>query len=157
MPFRASWSLAPGPPPALPSGGLSTYTIPSTLFTGLGTDISAIPDLNWTPKTGLANLGEALTRRLGTPRGQLFYDPDYGYDLRDWINCGFSPTQIAQIAAAVVAECLKDERVVACACSVQPDSNGNFQVGINATTTLGPFPLVLNVDAITGVTMLENP
>ena len=35
---------------------------------------------------GLLNLGQALAHRLETPRGGLFYDGDYGTDLRAYCN-----------------------------------------------------------------------
>lgn len=61
----------------------------SDFFDGL--DVSALPDLDtrFQLQGGLANLGEALARRLETPRGGLLYDPAYGFDIRAFIKGAF--------------------------------------------------------------------
>jgi phage baseplate assembly protein W len=155
MPFRASWSLSPAPAPLSPRTLLAFAPKTGVGIAGLGTDISAIPDLNWNTKSGIANLGEALTRRLGTPRGQLVYDPNYGLDLREWLNQALDATTLAQACIAIGNECLKDERVAACTALISTNENGSFDVQITATTTYGPFALVLGVSQIGGVQQIE--
>lgn len=77
-------------------------------------DASAIPDLDLAvEKTGYANLGEALFRRLITPRGGLFYDIDYGFDVRQWINDHGTEDRIYELATGIALECEKDPRVEA--------------------------------------------
>lgn len=83
-----------------------------------GIDASAIPDLSTaTEATGYLSLGEAIYRRLISPRGSLFYDPDYGFDLRQWIHqhgaYGGRSGLYATLATLVAQECEKDPRVVA--------------------------------------------
>jgi hypothetical protein len=83
------------------------------------TDASAIPDLDLAMvKAGTANLGEALYRRLITPRGGLFYDPDYGFDVRQWINQHGTTDLIYELATGVALECEKDPRVLRAAADV---------------------------------------
>jgi len=87
--------------------------VPSTAPNEVGVDIDCITDI--TPQFklayGLRNLANALLRRLITPRGGLFYDPDYGLDLRDYLNAGLTDGQIVNLAGAVGLELEKDERV----------------------------------------------
>src|SRR4051812_20722035 len=56
----------------------------------LGTDIKGIFDTGsmLSLATGLENVGNAMCRRLITPRGALFYDPEYGFDVRSFLNKG---------------------------------------------------------------------
>lgn len=75
-------------------------------------DCSAIPDLNLAvEQSGYVNLGEALFRRLVTFRGGLFYDVDYGFDVRQWINDHGTEDRIYELATGVAVECEKDPRV----------------------------------------------
>lgn len=58
--------------------------------------------------SGHVALAQRLARRLTTPRGRLPYWPEFGYDLRQVLLSKRSPHVVA---AAVEAECLKDEQV----------------------------------------------
>ncbi len=51
-------------------------------------DVSTFPDLDssFTLITGRRVIAEAILRRLLTPRGGLAYDPDFGLDVRGWLN-----------------------------------------------------------------------
>jgi len=77
----------------------------------LGSDFSCFPDMSPTRKvvSGERCLAEHLASRLETPRGGLFYDPDYGTDLRAYVNrSGVTKYQLTQ---DIQTECQKDERV----------------------------------------------
>ena len=50
---------------------------------------------------------EALSRRLQSKPGSLFYDDDYGYDISRLINLPYS----GNISSRIENECLKYERV----------------------------------------------
>jgi phage baseplate assembly protein W len=78
---------------------------------GLGRDISAMPDLDFGYKSGFENLRERLLRRLTTPRGSLYYDPDYGMDVRLLLNEGMSAENQYEFAVLIAAELEKDEAV----------------------------------------------
>jgi hypothetical protein len=57
-------------------------------------------------------VGQAIARRLITPRGGLVDDPNYGLDLRGYVNRGVTQNSMLQLAAQVRAEALKDDRVI---------------------------------------------
>jgi phage baseplate assembly protein W len=60
---------------------------------------------------GTVNLIDALRRRLETPRGALFYDPDYGFDLRQYVQAAFDDALRFEGESFIETECYKDERV----------------------------------------------
>lgn len=85
-----------------------------------GSDFSQLTDFDqdWTFLEGDSEalaLAQAIGRRLQTPRGALFYDPNYGYDLRSLIGSSVPPT-VATIA--IQNECQKDERVKSCVADI---------------------------------------
>jgi phage baseplate assembly protein W len=61
--------------------------------------------------TGIRNLGNALARRLTTPRGALVSDAGYGTDIRRYLNGGLTAAQLARVKSEVAAEVSKDDRV----------------------------------------------
>lgn len=80
-----------------------------------GVDLSCVEDCNATfdevdPRSQRA-IGEATVRRLSTARGTMPDDPDYGLDLRAFMNRGTSLQQIADLAGAVRNEITKDDRI----------------------------------------------
>ena len=120
----------------------------------LGTDISTYPDLDplFAPISGSRVLAEALLRRFQTPRGGLFYDPDYGTDLRAWLNDSFDANAegMARLAAAVEAEANKDERVGRATASVSLDlSTNRMTITLRVEPREGvAFRLVLDVSQV---------
>ena len=76
----------------------------------LGSDFSFLNDLdpNLSVISGRTCLAQALVRRLSTKRGGLWYDENYGTDLREFLN---SSAGVNVIAQAAENECRKDERV----------------------------------------------
>lgn len=118
-----------------------------------GTDIHTPDAMDLDPAfsfvTGLPALGEALARRLVTARGSLDGDPNYGHDVRQYLND--DRPDVTAIAAAVSDELAKDERVDAATCEVSFDETVGA-LRITATgfaSTVGPFRLVLAIDAVT--------
>lgn len=85
------------------------------MTTSLGIDIATPGAADLDPYFGLVSEGrclvEALARRLVTPRGSLFYAPQYGYDLRQWINADLDAGDLREIERAAAEECRADERV----------------------------------------------
>lgn len=112
----------------------------------LGTDLSCVFDLDPTMRevSGRTCLAQAMARRLTTPRGRLIYDPQYGTDLNAYLLADVGPGDIAKIGAAVQAECLKDERVLACTASVV-FLNSVLIVTITLTDAQGPFTLTFQL------------
>lgn len=121
-------------------------------MTDFGSDVSTFPDLDptFSPITGRRAVGEAIARRLETPRGGgLFYNPAYGYDLRSAMNSAQSPSSLAAIAAAVENEAVQDERVSAATATVTLDNATNImRVSLALETAEGPFALVLAISAV---------
>ncbi len=115
-------------------------------MTDFGTDLSLVDDLEPTMRevSGTELLGQALFRRLTTPRGMLLDDPDYGTDVREFVSWGALPTKLAAIPALVRAELLKDERVEAATVSTAV-AGGAVRLNISIDTGDGPFPLVVDV------------
>lgn len=136
----------------------------------LGTDLSGVADL--TPHMGESSgrqcLAEALARRLITPRGALFYDPNYGYDLTSLINADLASSDIPRIAASIEEEFRKDERVISAVATVQyvgpdqvdaaragvvanpaPGSQGVIVISAIVNDGQGPFSLTLAATAVT--------
>ena len=70
---------------------------------GLGTDWAIDSDLEERIRlvSGRENLGLAITRRLSTPRGGLFYDPGYGLDLRLWLSADVDLVDAQSLASQV--------------------------------------------------------
>lgn len=124
----------------------------------LGVDISCVLDLD--PSMVLldttSTLGQACARRLITPRGGLFYDREYGNDLRVFLKrTGYSAAQIARF---VEAELLKDERVENVAADVEYDDNTEaLSVDIRVRAVTGKeFDLTLNVSSLTVELLSED-
>src|SRR5262245_4471104 len=78
-----------------------------------GTDIDCQTDhgMSFGLAYGLVNIGNALIRRLITPRGTLAGDSDYGTDIRAYLNDIISDRKLSEIERAAETECLKDPRV----------------------------------------------
>lgn len=121
----------------------------------LGSDFAGILDIDaaLTVVAGWRNLGHALARRLTTPAGSLFYDPDYGYDLRSLLNASVRNT--GQISTRIEKEMLKDKRVARARALV--DFDGGIITARIEVTPKGdnpPFSLVMNVSQLTVETLL---
>jgi phage baseplate assembly protein W len=99
--------------------------------------------------TGNRAIGEAIARRLQTPRGGLIDDPKYGYDLTDFVEADVSPADLARIQSNVAAECAKDERVAAATAKIVLTSAGVLLATIELEPVGGePFSLVLSVSDV---------
>jgi hypothetical protein len=133
------------------SGGFGLGTVPSTL-PNYGTDLSGITDLDATlaETSGLTMLGQALARRLITPRGTLCDDPNYGFDVRGYLNDDLAPADVARIAAGIDAELVKDERVFASSTTATLTAAGVLTTVTSVTPGAGPaFRLVLGITSVT--------
>ena len=99
--------------------------------------------------TGARALGQALARRLVTPRGGLLDDPSYGYDLRQLVGEALRPGDLATVQAEVADQCRADERVDDAAVSVKQSAGAVRVEIILALEAVGPLRLVLAVSAVT--------
>ena len=122
-----------------------------------GTCWSCITDVT-TPATmasGFRVIGEAIARRWQTPRGGLIDDPNYGFDLTDFIGDDLGKGDLARIAHGASAEAEKDERVLSCAVTLTMTGGGQLMTVVGSVETgQGPFQLVVAVSAVS-VTLLQ--
>ena len=81
--------------------------------------------------SGLRNLIEALSRRLSTAKGSLFYDPEYGEDLRLYLNQEMTADVLDAIKVAIEQQLERDERVQEARCKVVFYSFGGNDFTIN--------------------------
>jgi len=122
----------------------------------LGTDV--IVGKNLTLVSGYKNLGLQLVNRLSTRRGTLFYDPNYGDDLRLFMNRPINQAIIDQIRYTIKSQCEQDPRVNNADVTVSYDSSTlSLEVDIFVTTLLGPFTLVISVNSLSvSLLTIEN-
>lgn len=119
----------------------------------LGTDLSTPDGADLDPLGGTVSgrraVGQAIARRLVTPRGGLLDDESYGYDLRQLVGEALRPGDLATVQAEIADQCRMDERVDDVAVAVTLAASGALRVELTiATETLGPLRLVLAVSAV---------
>ncbi len=122
----------------------------------LGVDFACVDDID--PSLSLVDgrtgLAHAAARRISAARGMLFYDPNYGVDVRGQISAPFSATQTARL---VESEVIKDERVNSAAADVSfievpsgPDEDdGDVVIALELEDDDGPFDLTIKVTDLT--------
>jgi hypothetical protein len=121
-----------------------------------GEDFRGVLDVhqNLARASGRTALGEALCRRLSTPRGGLFYDLDYGFDLRAFLSAAAPARGFIESQAA--AECLKDERVLDAEPADVEFVGDSLTFRIVITDADGPFRLTVLANALTVQLLQEN-
>lgn len=158
FPFVGSCICPPlPPPPPIPVPAPNPLLVAQT-GADFGVDISFLSDLdpNFTLVSGFACLGQDLAHRFETPRGGLFYDGNYGTDIRGRLNEALSPKGQTKLASDIQAECMKDERVLACTARVQlATATSTLTVTISVNTAAGPFQFILGVTSVS-VTLLAQ-
>ena len=126
--------------------------------TDFGLDLSGASDLDITMRetSDREALAQSVARRLQTPRGGgLFYDFDYGYDVRQFVSGVVLPE--GTIEAAIENEILKEERVL----EVQVDvrfftANKRLKIFVALFDGDGPFDFVLDVSDVTVELLTEG-
>lgn len=116
----------------------------------LGVDIDCLNGhgLSWGLASGARNVANAVGRRLITPRGGLFYDPDYGFDVREYLGVALMRGKLAELIQGVESEALKDIRVQAVVASVSVTGNPSTALNLSLSITLadGPvFNMILSI------------
>jgi phage baseplate assembly protein W len=97
--------------------------------------------------TGERVLLEALARRLRTPRGGLFYDPSYGFDVRQFVNSRVNDETIYALSAGVEAECEEDPRVLEARAEVRVLEGSQIELALELETTAGPWSGIVRADS----------
>lgn len=99
---------------------------------------------------GLRAAAYAVARRFVVRRGDLFYDPTYGLDLRDYLAKAMTAGEVFRLRSKAAAEAEADERVSSADASVSFDPATNaMRVAVRCESALGPFSLTLAVSAVT--------
>lgn len=115
-------------------------------------DISCITDLDPFMST-ITNereaIAQAVARRLQTPRGRLYFHPDYGFDVKAYLNADITPARLSELAQNVQAEVLKDERISSAKVDCSQTTVENIRIALQLTTSDGPMRLALNVNDVT--------
>lgn len=124
-----------------------------------GWDLSCTDDLTeeMLEVGGNTVLIEALYRRLITPRGRLLDDPNYGFDLRQYLNADIdiSARTLGEIASGIEQEFAKDQRVRRSTVSVTYDARARVLMVVADVVGLnGTFSLVLAATDV-NVTLLK--
>ena len=127
----------------------------STSTTDYGTDVRI--GIVVTKVSGLQNLIEALVRRLSTPTGSLFWDLEYGYDVRALLN-GEIDMDLLEAAEKTIENQLQlDERVDDAKCFIVfnlPTSTMYLYISVTPFTDR-TFNLIVSVDKLT-VELLDS-
>jgi phage baseplate assembly protein W len=118
------------------------------MLNGFGVDITALPDLAFQTITGPENLVQAIARRLVTPRGGLFYDDQYGFDVRAYLNETLTDDVRFSLETLCAAECEKDERVESAEVTLQTVNLNSLRLEVSLETTGGPVRFILPVNAV---------
>ncbi len=98
---------------------------------------------------GLRAAAHSVARRFVTPREGLFYDPEYGEDLRAYVAKAMTAGEVFRLRSRVAAQAEADERVLSASVSASFDAATNaLKVRVACESSLGPFALTLSVSAL---------
>jgi len=123
-----------------------------------GSDVSTAMGLDpdFVPRSGLQVLGEALSRIYTTPQGSDSWHPDYGRDLRRYLNEPMGPERLAQLQAEAEEGAELDERVLeATATATFNERTSTVRLSVRAVTAAGPFLFTFSLDEA-GVSLLAS-
>lgn len=100
---------------------------------GYGKDLSCVSDLTETMEEveGPLVVAQAIVRRLTTPRGGLPYDPNYGLDVRGFLNRATTTAELRSIAGQVRLEVTKDDRVESASVTVTAPSLNTLRIALD--------------------------
>lgn len=124
-----------------------------------GTDLRAIMDMDPNGRTirGAKFVGQEIARRLLCPRGGVLGCPDYGLDVRDYMQQNLTSRDMPRVQGEIATEVGKDSRVdtftVKCALTqnggtaVTPENL--LTIEVRGVCSAGPFNFVLNVSDVT--------
>jgi len=104
--------------------------------------------------TGRETAQQQIARRLMTPAGSLFWDPDYGFDLRQFLLAKVDARTVFKLRAGATKEILKEESVRSARVEVEVINGGTtagqtLRITITGQLADGPFTLVLGVSQLT--------
>jgi phage baseplate assembly protein W len=119
--------------------------------TDFGSDISATAELNaaFSLVSGKRAVAEACIRRLTTPRGGLFYAPNYGTDVREMLAARLDATRLGSWRARIESELRKDDRIQSAQAelTLHPETE-RVVISARVATSEGPFTFTLAASAL---------
>lgn len=121
----------------------------STLTTDFGVDIRIGKVVR--TASGLRNLMDACVRRLSTATGSLFWNPEYGYDVRQVLNSEISVEILKDLESRIVSQLELDERVNKATCDatfIYPTQKLTIKIFITPFQDK-TFTLVISVSKLT--------
>lgn len=119
---------------------------------GFGRDLSCVLDITAdcaeVDPASVVGVGQAVIRRLITPRGQLPGDANYGMDVRGYCSHGVTVQTLRELEGLVRLEIGKDERIEDATVSVTTPTPGALTFAVQlkpADPALTPFELTFAV------------
>ncbi len=97
-------------------------------------------------------IGQRIARMLQTPRGGLASvgdDPNWGFDVRQFVNGKYKPSDIAAARSSIAAACTTDEQVSTAHVDIAVGQGGAMTFAIHLVSSEGPFSLTLDVRDLT--------
>lgn len=122
----------------------------------LGTDFAGGADLDpsLSLQSGERALGDAILRRLTTPRGGLPDYPEYGFDVSSLIGRTLTPNAIAQ---RVLEQVRAEEEVEDASLDISTSDDGTaVTLKIKVLSAEGPFELTLAIDEVGEVAIIPE-
>jgi hypothetical protein len=111
----------------------------------LGVDIMCEEDLDPQLRLvgGVRNVAWALAWRIRTPRGELFYSPDYGRGLVGYCHDEVDRQTLHACRSGLESEALKDDRVRTASSSVRwTPATRTLSTSLVCHSAAGPFRLI---------------
>lgn len=96
---------------------------------------------------------ENIASRLISPRGCLWYDPAYGFDVRQFLSGHVQDT--GRIAAGVEEQAEQDERVNSASARVT-FVDRSLKIELSLLLSEGTFDYTLTVDKVSGQLLLSE-
>lgn len=117
-------------------------------FDGIG------PRRDMRSATGLRRVSQRLAAMLETQRGSMWWAPERGTDLRQFINAQVDDS-LSEIANAAALECEKSSKVDRAEATATSLSSGAVEITIKCQAADGPFDLTVLVTELS-VTLLRS-
>jgi phage baseplate assembly protein W len=97
---------------------------------------------------GPINVVEVVARRFLTPNGTLEGDPDFGHDIRQYIQARQNAITRARARAALRSEAMKEQRVRECAVEITYVGNVMKVTAIVTVDAGGVFSLTISASEL---------
>lgn len=155
FPYTFTYTFLTGPAapvlPPNPGRHYGQFFAPGQTTSDFGYDVSTFPslDVSFTPRNDVSIVADAFARRLLTPRGMIWSDENYGFDVRDFLNDEVTQEMLQTIRAGVQAQAEQEERILAASVKVAYSYRlATLRLGVELSTDVGDFSLVMDVSKV---------